>query len=625
MRQLRPTRRAFLAGGAALVCAPSLGPLRAAAAEPAPQHGLSVFGELKYPTDFAHFDYVRPDAPKGGTFTFSASNWYYNQTPETFNTLNGYTFKGDAPPRVELTFDTLMASALDEPDSVYGLLAESVTVSPDGNRYEFRLRDGARFHDGTPLTAEDVAFSFNLLKEKGHPDIVLSMREMTSATAPAADTVVVEFSGKQNAKTPLVIAATLPIFSKAFYDGRDFEASTMEPPLGSGPYRIGAVNPGQSIVYERVDDYWGRELPVNAGRNNFGRIRLEFYQDDEAEFAAFSKGELTWREEISSKNWATRYDFPAVKDGRVQRPHFAAERRPDMYGFFFNLRRPKFADPRTREAIASVFDFAWTNKNLFYGLYRQNESFFEGSDFAASGLPSAEEIALLEPFRAALPAAIFTAPPVMPAASDGSGRDRKQLRAAADLLAEAGWKRDGSGLVDASGTRLTVEFLIQSQAFERVLSPFIANLKAIGVDASLRLVDAAQYQRRKSDFDFDIIASRIMFDATPIDGIDQIFGSASAALPSGSNLAGLKNPVVDALIAKAGTVKSREELVTVLRALDRVLRAEQIWFPAWGSEAHRVAVWDMFAWPETKPDYGLSPETTWWFDQEKAVKIGKAD
>ncbi len=623
----RPSRRAVLLGGAATLLAPAV-TLRAAERSPiagrSGLHGLSVFGELKYAPDFSAFDYVNPDAPKGGSFVFSAPSWYYNQGPNTFNTLNGYTFKGDAPPRVELLFDTLMKPALDEPDAVYGLVAKSVSVSADGNSYTFELRPEARFNDGTPLTADDVVFSFETLKAEGHPDIVLSLREMTTVVAEGPHRVTVTFSGQQNAKTAIIVASILPIFSKAFYAGRSFEAATMTPPLGSGPYRVGAVNPGRSITYERVADYWAKDLAVARGLNNFGTVRVEFYQDEDVEFEAFAKGEITWREEFSSKNWATRYDFPAVRDGRVQRPSFPAEKRADMYGWFFNLRRPQFADPRTRQAIGMVFDFPWTNKNLFFGLYSRSASFFETSDFAASGLPDAAEQALLAPFGAALPAGILTDAAFSPPVADGSGRDRAAMRGALDLLAAAGWRREGGRLVDAAGKPLAAEFLVENQAFERVLAPYIANLRAIGIDASLRLVDATQYQRRKGDFDFDIIASRISFDATPIDGIDQIFGSASADTPNGSNLAGLKNPVVDGLIAAAGRARSRAELVTVMRALDRVLRALQIWIPAWHSDAHRVANWDMFAWPATKPDYGFSPETTWWFDAGRASAIGKA-
>jgi len=619
------TRRALLVGAAAGAVAPMIGlpPLHAIAAESTNSHGLSVFGDLKYPRDFKHFDYLNPAAPKGGSFVFAAPNWYYNQNAYTFNTLNGFTFRGDAPPRIELCFDTLMAAASDEPSSVYGLVAESVAVSEDGNTYVFRLRDDAKFNDGSALTADDVVFSFQTLKEKGHPDISQSIRDMVSVTATNPREVTVVFSGKQNRKVPLIVASTLPIFSKAYYAGRDFEASTMDPPLGSGPYRVGKISPGRSIEYERVTDYWGKDLPVAVGAYNFDRIRVEFYQDDEVQFQAFAKGELLFREEVSSKTWATGYDFPAARDGRVQKPSFAAERRPDMYGWFFNLRRAKFADPRTRQAIGMALDFPWTNKNLFFGLYVRATSFFAMSDFAASGLPGPDELALLEPFRDQLPAEVFGTA-VMPPEADGSGRDRKLLRQAATLLADAGWQRKGNDLVNASGETLTLEFLIQSQAFERVLSPLIANLKAIGVNASMRMVDAAQYQSRKNSFDFDIMAHRIMFDATPIDGIEQIFGSASADLPSGSNLAGLKNPVVDALVAKAANVRDRAELETLMRSLDRVLRSLHIWFPAWLSTAHRIAIWDMFGWPATKPDYGFSPETTWWQDDAKAAAIGKA-
>ena len=620
------TRRALLAGAAIGAAAPIVGlsPLRAFAAETTRSHGLSIFGDLKYARDFKSFDYVNAEAPKGGSFIFSAPNWYYNQNAYTFNTLNGYTFRGDAPPRIELCFDTLMAAATDEPGSAYGLVAESVTVSENRNTFAFRLRDGVKFNDGSALTADDVVFSFQTLKEKGHPDISQSIREMVSVTAEGPRDVKIVFSGKQNRKVPLIVASTLPIFSKAYLMGRDFEASTMDPPLGSGPYRVGKVSPGRSIEYRRVADYWGKDLPVVVGAFNFDRIQVEFYQDDEVQFQAFAKGELLFREEPSSKTWATGYDFPAARDGRVQKPSFAAERRPDMYGWFFNLRSAKFADPRTRQAIGMAFDFPWTNKNLFFGLYVRSTSFFEKSDFAATGLPSPAELALLEPFRNQLPAEVF-GPAVMPPEADGSGRDRKLLRQASTLLADAGWQRKGNELVNASGERLTLEFLIQSQAFERVLSPLIANLKAIGVNASMRMVDAAQYQSRKNAFEFDIMAHRIMFDATPIDGIEQIFGSASADIPSGSNLAGLKNPVVDALVARAANVKDRAELVTLMRGLDRVLRSLHIWFPAWLSTAHRVAVWDKFGWPDTKPDYGFSPETTWWQDSVRAAAIGKAD
>lgn len=629
MSPWRPSRRSVLIGGFSAGLFPVAGGVRAAERSPVAGrsglHGLSVFGELKYGPGFAQFDYVNVDAPKGGTFIMSAPNWYYNQSNNTFNTLNGYTFKGDAPPRVELTFDTLMTAALDEPDSIYGLVAKSVAVSADGNLYTFELRPEARFSDGTPLTAEDVVFSFETLKARGHPDIAQAIREMASVAADGSHKVAVTFSGKQDAKAALIVAGTLPIFSKTFYAGKDFEAATMTPPLGSGPYRMGAISPGRSITYERVADYWAKDLPVIRGHYNFDRIRVEFYQDEDVEFEAFAKGDITWREENISKNWATRYDFPAVRDGRVKRPSFPSERRADMYGWFFNLRRGKFADPRTRQAIGMVFDFPWTNKNLFYGLYERSTSFFETSDFAASGLPDAAEQVLLAPFGDALPPGVLDAPPVTPAEADGSGRDRKLMREALGLLTAAGWKSDGGRLVDGSGEPLSVEFLIQELAFERVLAPFIANLTSIGVTASMRNVDAAQYQRRKDEFSYDVLAYRVMLDATPIDGIDQLFGSVAADLPSGSNLAGIKSPVVDSLVAAAGKVESRAELVTIMRALDRVLRALQIWIPAWHSEARRIACWDMFAWPATKPPYGFSPETTWWFDAARAAAIGKAE
>lgn len=585
-------------------------------------HGLSIFGYLKYPIDFKHFDYIDASAPKGGTIRFQPPNWQFNQNVQTFNTLNSFVLKGDSPPRMELLFDTLMTRADDEPDAVYGLLAESVAVSEDRNIFTFNLRPQARFHDGSPLTAEDVAFSLNLLKEKGHPNITQIIRELAEARAIDTSTVQLTLSGKQSRDLIFTLVG-LPIFSKAYYSARDFEDSTLEPPLGSGPYKIGTVDAGRTISFSRVADYWGNDLPVNIGFNNFDEIRIDFFRDRQTGFEAFKKGDITYREEFTSKAWATEYEFPAIEAGKVKKFLLPEETVPGIQAWYPNGRRSKFADPRTRQAIAMSFDFEWTNRNIFYSAYQRGQSYFENSEFAAIGEPSAEELALLQPFRNQLPEGVFAAPAPAPS-SDGSGRDRVLLQGASQLLHDAGWIPRGGVLTDESGEVFTVEFLINDDAFTRLLGPFIGNLKVLGVEASIRLVDSAQYRDRLNDFDFDIVMNRLNLSATPLDGLNLMYGSDSADTPGTNNLAGIKNPVLDSLIEKIQSVQSRAELVTLLRAMDRILRAHHYAIPNWTLASHRVAHWDAFGRPKTKPNYAYTPETTWWYDDVKASAIGLA-
>jgi microcin C transport system substrate-binding protein len=588
-----------------------------------PLHGLSAFGELKYPKDFTHFDYASPDAPKGGTFAFSPQTWLFNQSPQTFNTLNTFSAKGDAPPRMELCFDTLMASALDEPDSIYGLVAETVTVSADRNSFTFRLRPEARFNDGSPITAHDVVFSYQTLQKKGHPQLLLLLTEMKEIVAEDDHTLRLTFTGKHSDRAILDIAGSMPILSKAWYATRDFDASTLEPPLGSGAYRVGNVAVGQGIEYERVDDYWARDLPVQRGFNHFDKIKIEFYRDRQPEFEAFKKGDIFWRMEHTAKTWATEYNFPAIEQKRVLKREFSGEKRPQLQAWAVNQRREHFRDPRVREAIALCFDFEWTQKNLFYGMYEQSQSLFEQSDFRASGKPSPEELALMELFRDRLPEAIFE-DAVIQTPSDGSGRDRKNLRRAVELLTAAGFKRDGNRFVDSAGKPLNLEMLIQAEVFSRVYSPFINNLQAIGINASLRLVDPAQYQIRLQDFDFDIIGFAISISPTPTrESLETTFGSRSASVPGSYNFPGISDPVIDALIARVSEAHSRAQLITILRVLDRLLRIRRDWIPNWYSANHLVAYWDMFGFKEPKPDYGFPAETLWWFDEAKAKAIGK--
>lgn len=617
------TRRGLLAGGAALLGAQAL-PVRLFAAVPAniPVHGLSAFGELKYPADFAHFDYVNVDAPKGGEMRLTPWNWFYNQSTQTFNTLNSFVAKGDAPPRMELCFDSLMEEALDEPDAIYGLVAETVEISEDRNRYTFRLRPEARWHDGTPLTAHDCAFAFTTFKLKGEPTLQLALINMTEARALDDHTLELEFDGKQSERA-ILAAAIMPIISKAWYETHPFDSSSLEVPLSSGPYRPGRVNAGNSITYERVADYWGRDLPVNRGVYNFDRIRVDFYRERLAGFEAFKKGDVEFRLEYTSKTWATEYNFPALSEGKVVKREFPEELRPKMQAWAFNQRRARFADKRVRQAIALCFDFEWTRENFFYGSYERSQSIFENSEFRTEGMPSAEELAIMEPMRDILPpesfGEVFTH-----TSSDGSGRDRAKLREAGQLMAEAGWTRKGATLINENGETFTLEFLVNSEVFIRVYSPFMENLKAIGIQADLRLVDPAQYQSRLRDYDFDLMGMALQFTATPTrTSFDNLLSSHAADLPGTYNMPGIKSEAVDRLVQMVGDAKSRAELVTAMRVLDRVLRARFDWVPTWHAGSHRAAYWDKFGFVEPKPDYGFPVETLWWEDAEKAARLAK--
>lgn len=586
-------------------------------------HGLSAFGDLKYPADFQHFDYVNPEAPKGGTMNFAPPNSVFNQSFLTFNTLNSLVLRGESPPRTEYCFDSLMTRALDEPDTVYGLLARSVTLSDDRNTFTFELRPEACWHDGTPLTAEDVVFSLNLYREKGHPNLSQPLRWMTEAAAPDPGTVRLVFNGEQSAQNILSVVQ-MPIVSKAYYSANDFEAATMAPPLGSGPYRIGRVSPGQVVEYERVADYWGRNLPVNRGLYNFDRIRIDFYQNRQAAFEALKKGDTHFREEFTAREWATAYDFPAVREGKVIKRLFPGEKWPAMQAGALNQRRPQFQDVRVRRAIELCFDFEWARRTLFYGSYERSQSNFEKSDYKAEGVPSPEELALLEPLREHLPPEVFGEAPLRPV-SDGSGRDRKLLGEAAKLLADAGWKRSGNFVVNGRGERLKVEMLAEDEGIVRVFTPWMERMRMIGIDASVRLVDRAQYEERQSRYDFDLIMLAWLIGATPTqNGLEILYHSRAADTPGMRNYPGIRSPAVDSLIAAAGRAGSREELVVALHALDRVLRARLDWIPTWYLANHRVAYWDMFGFVEPKPDYGFPAEILWWFDKEKAAKIGKA-
>jgi microcin C transport system substrate-binding protein len=585
-----------------------------------PRHGMSVFGDLKYPASFKNFDYVDPRAPKGGRFSYSPSSWAFNQNPNTFNTLNTLIIKGDAPVGLTIIFASLMVRALDEPDAVYGLVAESVTVEEENILYRFKLRPEARFHDGTPITSEDIAFSIETLKKDGHPSLSQPLRDVVAVEPAGPHDVAIRFTGKQPRDMPVTVAG-LPILSKAFYTANPFNESTMTPPLGSGPYKVGTLAAGRFIEYERIKDWWGNDLAVSAGQNNFDILRVEFFRDRQIAIEGFKGGAYWYREEFTSRHWATAYDFPAVRENRVVRFELPDERASAAQGWWINTRRKKFQDRRVREALDLAFDFEWTNAKLMYDSYKRTHSIFEGSDMKAEGLPSPEELALLEPYRGRVPDEVF-GEPYIPPVSDGSGKDRKLLLHAQQLLREAGLKREGNILLDNEGKPFEIEFLDDDPIFTPHVLAYVQNLEFLGIKATQRIVDAAQFNLRETEFDFDIIPRRFAFNSTPGESLRRYFGSEAADIKGSVNISGVKDPVIDALIDKAVNADTRQNLNTAARALDRVIRAGRYWVPHWYKGTHWLATWDVFGRPETKPRYGLPSETAWWFDAEKAARIG---
>ncbi len=578
------------------------------------RHGLSAFGELKYPPDFQHFEYVRPDAPKGGRMALVGPAALIS-----FDSFNPFILRGDSEQGLGLLFDSLMVRALDEPDAVYGLVARSAEVSADRASVTFEMRPEARFSDGSEVTAEDVVFSFDTLKSKGHPVYRISLRDVVKAEALDTHRVRYSFQGNNLRDLPLIVAA-LPILSKAYYSTRNFDETTLEPPLGSGPYLISNFKQGTFATYKRRTDYWAKDLPVNRGRYNFDEIRYEYFRDRTAQLESLKAGSYDLREEFTARDWATAYDIPQVRSGRMVLLDMPDDSPSGAQGFFINTRRAKFSDPRVRKALDFAFDYEWTNKNIFFGLYKRTNSYFENSDMKAIGRPSPEELALLEPFRDQLPAEVFDEPVTSPV-SDGSGADRRLLRQAAQLLGEAGWELKNGRRVDKTGAPLEVEFLINEPTFERVLGPYVKNLQAIGIAASIRRVDPAQYERRVKSFDFDIVTQRYAMRLTPGVELSNFFGSASADTDGSYNLAGIKSPVIDALAAKVVEARTRQDLLAATRALDRVLRAGHYWVPHWYKAAHNIAHWNKFSRPEVKPRYDRGVVDTWWFDAEKAAKL----
>jgi microcin C transport system substrate-binding protein len=614
---LELTRRETLLLGAATLASTIARP--ALASEGPERHGMSAFGDLKYPAGFKHLDYVNPNAPKGGVFSHVGSNRVFNQNFLTFNSLNIFILKGDGAQGMELTFASLMARAADEPDALYGLAARAVRISADGLTYRFLMRPGITFHDGSPLTAHDVAFSLKSLKEKGHPIAQQLLRDVVDAEASDDATVLVRFAPHRARDVPLFVAS-LPIFSRAYYSKHPFDETTLKAPLGSGPYQVGRFETGRFIEYDRVKNWWGADLPVGRGLNNFDVIRYEFYRDRDVAFEGFTSKTYLFREEFTSRIWATRYDFPAIRDGRVKRDVIPDDTPSGAQGWFFNTRREKLKDRRLREAFIYAFDFEWTNKTLMYDSYKRTHSVFQNSDMMATGKPPREELALLEPFRGKVPDEVF-GEPFVPPVSDGSGQDRPMLRHASALLQEAGLVVKDGKRVTPQGEQISVEFLIDEPSFQPHHMPFIKNLGTLGIEANLRIVDPVQYRKRVDEFDFDLTVQRFGFSNTPGDSLRSFFSSQASAMRGSQNLAGMADPVIDALIEKIIAADNRASLTHACRALDRVIRSGRYWVPHWYKASHWLAYWDVFSRPATKPRYARGAPDTWWYDRERLGKI----
>ena len=577
-------------------------------AEGTARHGLSMFGELKYPAGFQHFDYVNPDAPKGGLVRQEARG--------TYDTLNGFTIKGSAAAGLGLIYDTLLTSAQDEAFAEYGLLVAGVAVADDLSSVTFTLRPEARWHDGTPVTADDVAFSLDLLKAKGAPFYRFYYANVDKAEALSPHKVKFTFKGQQNRELPLIVGQ-LPVLPKHYWQGRNFDTTTLEPPLGSGPYRIGKVDPGRSITYERVADYWGRELSVNRGRYNFATLRFEYYRDSTVALEAFKANAFDFRQENTAKIWATQYKFPAIKDGRVIKKTLANGNPTGMQSFAFNLRRSKFQDRRVRQALALTFDFEWANKNLFFDQYTRTQSFFSNSELASHGLPGAAELKLLEPLRGQIPEDVFTKAYEAPK-TDGSGKFRQHLRQAKQLLNSASWSVKEGRLTNATtGQAMEIEILLVNQGFERIVAPMQQAMQRLGVKVSLRLVDTSQYINRLRDFDFDIIVGSWGQSLSPGNEQRDFWGAAAADRPGSRNYIGIKDPAIDKLIDHIIFAKSRAGLIAASRALDRVLLWNYFVIPNWHINKYRIAYWNRFGHPPAPPKYSLGFPDIWWLDGAK--------
>ncbi|MCG5239207.1 extracellular solute-binding protein [Azospirillum doebereinerae] len=575
---------------------------------------LKQFGEPQFKPGFTHFPHVNPDAPKGGAVTLAE--------PGSFDSLNGLVLRGVKPRTLGLISDSLMVGSGWELDAAYGALAESVAVADDRGSAVFTLRADARWHDGVAVTAQDVVFTWDMIQAHGAPFIKSFLDHIAKVEALDDHRVKITLTGTGEIKPIIDFAVTMSPQPKHWWtsNGRDISKTTLEPPLGSGPYRIKTVDAGRSITYERVADYWGKDLPVRRGFYNFDSVKIDFYRDDDVMFEAFKAGGYDFRGEYRAQRWTTGYDFPAFKDGRVAKIAVPSELPLGAQAFRLNTRRAKFADPRVREAIGLLFDFDWIRKNILYGQYERTVSNFPNSDFGAKGTPSPAELALLEPFRGKIPERVFTQA-YEPAKTDGSGNNRAQTREATRLFKEAGWETRNGKLTNVkTGEVMTIEFLDGTGSLSRVIQPYVEALRRIGIDASLRIVDTAQYQARTDEFDFDTIVTNMNFFTPPGSELRGYFGSAAATVQGSANYAGIREPAADALIETALAAKDLETVQAATRALDRVLLWNFYMVPHWYNPENWIAYKTRLAFPATPPKYdqdyrNTNFPATWWVAQ----------
>jgi microcin C transport system substrate-binding protein len=575
----------------------------------APKHAQNLYDEPpKYPANFQHFDYVNPDAPKGGTLRQAGFG--------SFDSLNPFISKGVAADDINLIYDTLTVQSLDEPFTVYGLLAEKIEKADDCSWVRFYLRPEARFHDGQPVTAEDVKFTFDLLMSKGAPMYRGYYAEVERAEVEGPLTVKFVFKHAGNRELPLIVGQ-LPVLPKHWWAERDFSKGNLEQPLGSGPYKVANVQAGRSIRYERVKDWWAKDLPVSRGFYNFNTLQIDYYRDNTVALEALKAGHFDFWQEISAKNWATAYNISAVSNGQLIKEEITNYNPVGMQGFIFNTRRPVFSDHRVREAFALLFDFEWANRQLFNGAYTRTHSYFENSELGAVDLPSEAELALLEPLRDKIPPKVFT-DVFMPSVTDGNGIIREQQRRAYQLLQEAGWRVDGDKMLDASGAPVSFEFLLAQTEFERILLPYKRNLSDLGIDMVIRRVDVSQYINRLRSRDYDMIVGSFPQSSSPGNEQREYWHSSSADNPGSRNLIGLKDPAIDALVENLIKADSRQSLITGTRALDRVLLWGHYSVPNWHIKTWRVAYWNHFKHPEISPKYDIGLHTWWARDLPQA-------
>ncbi len=576
------------------------------AESPQPVHGIAMHGELKYGPDFQHFVYVNPNAPKGGMLRTAARG--------TFDSFHGHIPKGNAVSTRSI--ETLLTTSDDEAFSEYGLIAESLEVPEDRSWVIFNIRPEARWHDGELITADDVVWSFETLTTQGRDFFRRYYASVAKVEKLADRRVKFTFDEEENREMPLIVGQ-MPILPKHYWESRDFASTTLEPPLGSGPYRVKDFEAGRFVVYERVEDYWGADLPVNRGLYNFDIERIDFYLDDTAIRLALKAQDIDFRSENQAKAWASDYNVPSVEKGFLKKESIRHRLPTGMQAFIFNTRLPKFSDPRVRKALGYAFDFEWTNKQLFYSQYTRTESYFSNSELAATGMPEGEELEILSKFQDRLPPEVFDEP-YRPPSTDGSGHARRNLRTALNLLADAGWTVEDLKLVNSeTGEQMKFEILLVSQAFERIVLPFTRNLSRLGIDAKVRLVDQSQYINRIRAFDFDVIISGWGQSDSPGNEQRSFWGSYTADVPGSRNFAGIKDPVIDEIIELIIQAPDRESLIARTRVLDRVLRAGYYVIPNWHIRSDRILYWDKFSRPDTPTKSGAMP-ARWWFDENKA-------